>query len=213
MSLTEFLAPASPRKPMSAFVFADQSEGKVQKVWGKATPLLTSGEQIEHILVQNLSSMTVFPGATVLTNRRVIMMKSKLITMDFVDLLWRNLLDAHLVEGVLGSTLSFKEESGRVLFMDSLPKEAARAAYAYGQVLEEGAIEFRRQRVLEETRAAARGVAFAVESERPIPVAPVVAVAPEDPAALLQSLKGLLEKGLITDEEYQAKRAAILARL
>ena len=42
---------------------------------------------------------------------------------------------------------------------------------------------------------------------------PTPAPAADDPAAALEKLAGLHDKGLITDAEYQAKRADILARI
>jgi hypothetical protein len=55
-------------------------------------------------------------------------------------------------------------------------------------------------------------IAFA--RRRPAPAAPVQPAAPADePSQKLRQLKALLDDGLITEEEYEAKRAEILANM
>jgi membrane protease subunit (stomatin/prohibitin family) len=61
--------------------------------------------------------------------------------------------------------------------------------------------------------AAARAMADAMAT--PQPAAPTAGGQPanNDPMQALQTLKQLLENGLISQEEYNAKRADILSRL
>jgi cytoskeletal protein CcmA (bactofilin family) len=55
-------------------------------------------------------------------------------------------------------------------------------------------------------------IAFA--RRRPAPAAPVQPAAPADePSQKLRQLKGMLDDGLITEEEYEAKRAEILGNM
>ena len=214
----DFKAPDSPKKSLNDFLGQGQPEAKLEAMWQRFSSLLIPDEQIEHFLVQNSFALKLFPGAVVLTNRRVLFAESNRMQMEFHDVMWRNLLDAKLKETWTGAVLSFQDVDGRLWGMRNLPKPLARSAYAFAQKIEELAIEFRRQRALEETRAAARGVA--VEAVSPVSYAPPALAAPspeEGPSKTaseaLSQLKGLWDSGLISEEEFQAKRSEILARL
>ena len=102
MSTTDFQAPAGIQKNLEDFLGGEQPDDKVRKIWEKVSPLLIPGEQVEHLLVQTLASMKLFPGALVLTNRRAIGLQPGMLKMSFIDLLWRNLHKVHLTEHTFG---------------------------------------------------------------------------------------------------------------
>jgi hypothetical protein len=95
--------------------------------------------------------------------------------------------------------------SGRCVEVDSLPKAQARKLYQFGQEMEEQVHHQRRQRELEDKRAAAGGIHLGAGG---FPGA----VPNDDPMQKLQQLKALHEQGLISATEYEAKRADILSR-
>jgi hypothetical protein len=76
--------------------------------------------------------------------------------------------------------------------------------------MEEWVREERREREMEEKRAAAGGIVL----QGPVPAgsqqsSPVQ----EDPVKKLTQLKAMLDGGLITEAEYEAKKADILSRM
>ena len=176
----------------------------------KVKQLLTTDESISHIAVQKKYVAGSIPDAVVLTNRRVIIYCPKMFgRVNFNDVGWRSIRNAHLEENLLGSTLSFRTTSGKFLKLSKLPKAVSRKLYAYAQEREEQVKEERRVRDLEEKRAAAGAVVMNA--------APGALGAPEaskeDPTERLQKLLQLKESGLITETEYDSKRAEIVQLL
>ena len=90
-----------------------------------------------------------------------------------------------------------------------MPCEEARAIYCNAQAQEHAWEEKRRVRAIEETRAAAGGVYV----NTPAHIAPETPK--KEPVSLVQelnSLKQLLDGGVISDAEFQEMKSKIIAR-
>lgn len=196
--------------PIRNFLNEDQDPKAVEKIVGKLGNLLMSGEIIEYIAVQKKPAVNLSPDAIALTTRRIIFCRFKNLglSMDLEDHVWKDVYDCHMKENILGAEFTVKTTSGQISKIDYLPKAQARRLYTVAQEQEEKQREFRRQQDLEEKRAAAGNVN--VTTAQPHPISPQP---PEDPVASLGTLKALLEKGLIEQSEYDAKKAEILSRL
>lgn len=203
-----------PANPVSRFLSDEQDPAITEQVFTKVSQLLTQGEEIAYIAVQK-PIVALTPDSVVLTNKRFILYRPKLLgRVDFHDHIWRDLSDAKLDEGVIMSTFSITNTSGEVLMMDSLPKTQARKVYAYAQQMEEFVREERRIRDMEEKRAAAGGISIGGMAGLGANVAPQAAPPPkEDPVQALGKLKQLLDGGLISQQEYDAKKSEILSRM
>ena len=185
----------------------DNQDGAVlRKMYDQAEKLLTREEKIQYIALQKKLFFNFSPDALVLTNRRVILLRTGVLgQIDVWDTIWRNILDARIQIGVLRSIITLHTNAGDVV-IENLLKTPASRAYAILQEQEERTAEERRQREIEETRAASGGVIInspPTESSG----------AQSDCTAALKQLKNLLDNGLITQGEYEAKRQAILSRL
>lgn len=185
----------------------DNQDGAVlRKMYDQAEKLLTREEKIQYIALQKKLFFNFSPDALVLTNRRVILLRTGVLgQIDVWDTIWRNILDARIQIGVLRSIITLHTNAGDVV-IENLLKTPASRAYAILQEQEERTAEERRQREIEETRAASGGV---IINSPPA----VSSGAQSDCTAALKQLKELLENGLITQGEYEAKRQAILSRL
>lgn len=190
---------------LQKFLGEEQDAAVVQKVHTRALELCTQGEDIKYIAVQKKPILTIAPDAVLLTNKRVIIFRPKLIGMSFEDFPWRDVQDIHVKEGLLGATFSVQPVGGKRVEIDSLPKAQARKLYQFGQEMEEQVHHQRRQRELEDKRAAAGGIVLGAGGYPG-------AAAAEDPIQKLQQLKGLLDQGLISQQEYDAKKVDILSR-
>ncbi len=203
------------------FLNEEQDERAVEKVFAKVKDLLVPGETIEYIAVQKKPAVTISPDSVVATSRRIIICRSKNLglSMEFQDFLWKEVLDCHMKEGILGAEFSVKTVNKMTDVVDYLPKSQARKLYQFAQQKEEEQHELRRERELEERRAAAGGVVVnasvpAAEPEAPQAKIPEPAApAADDPMVVLQKLKTLFENGLITQEEYNAKKSEVLSRM
>ncbi len=190
----------------------DQDPAIVETVFDRVKEILTSDENILYVAVQKKPVVNLSPDCAVLTNRRFIVYRPKLLgRVVFEDYVWRDLQEAKLQENVLGSTLSMKATSGHVIALDYLPKKQARRLYAFAQEMEERTREERRARDLEEKRAAAGGVFVAGSSVAPAP--PVTPNAHSDTVQRLKALKEMADAGLISAGEYEAKRAEIISKM
>lgn len=189
----------------------DQNPAAVEKIVSKAKDLLTSGERIIYIGVQKKPIVTISPEAVLLTNKRFMIVRPKLMGMTFDDHLWREVSNVHMSEQMLTATISCTIVGGKKLEIDSIPKAQARRIYAYAQEAEERMHEERRSRDMEEKRAAAGGVI--VQAPLLAPAQQPVAAPTEDPVAILGKLKKMVEAGLIEPSEYETKKAEILSRM
>lgn len=195
------------------FLNENQDPKAVEKLMGKVSGLLTAGEEVEYIAVQKKPVINTSPDCVALTNKRVIFCRPKNfgLSMEFKDYQWKDVLDIHIKENMLGADFALKTAKGSDL-MDYLPKEQARRLYQFGQGKEEEARDYRRQRELEDKRAAAGGGITVNAGVAPAPTA-LPAAATNDPIEQLRKLKTLLENELITQAEYDERRATILALL
>lgn len=197
-------------RPIQELLTDEQDEAAVRKILPKVSELLTRDETIEYIAVQKKLVVNLSPDAIVLTNRRFILVQPKMLGMNFVDFPWREVDNVHMSEQMVGATITCKATTGAFIALDSIPKRQARRVYAYAQQVEEQAYEKRQQVELEKLRASAGGVVLHAPSAAAVP-AP--AAAAEDPMQVLGKLKQLLDAGLISQGEFDAKKSEVLARL
>lgn len=218
-------APPAPAEPTAApppasvehLTREKQDPASVRKIHGRVTQILTRGEEILYVAIQSKPLVNITPDCVVLTNRRFIIYQPKVLgAASFQDYIWRDLRDAKLQENVVGATLTLQTIHGKKLAVDYLPKAQARRLYAYAQQMEEEVLEERRLRAMEEKRAASGGITFqtpmaAAAMQTPAPAA--AGSAAQDPVQKLGQLKQMLDGGLITAAEYEAKKAEILSRM
>jgi hypothetical protein len=193
---------------LSAFLGDEQDPNVVAKIVAKAKDLLTSGEQIEYVAVQKKPIVNIAPDALLLTNKRFMIVRPKLLGMTFQDYIWRDIGNVHMSEQMLTATVTCTVAGGAPLKIDSIPKKQARKIYSIAQEKEERVREERRIRDMEEKRAAAGGITIA----SPAHASPAMPAA-DDPMAVLGKLKSMLDAGLIQAQEYEAKKAEILGRM
>lgn len=199
------------------FLNEDQDPKAVEKISEKVNDLLTNGETVEYIAVQNKPAINISPDSVVLTNKRILFFRSKsfgLIT-DFQDYLWKDVAESHISEAILGSTFKMTAISGFIETIDYLPKSQARKLYQYAQSKEEEMIEYRREKELEEKRAVAGGITVNTQNEQSEEqkTESQPQVTAEDPMETLMKLKAFLDNDLISIEDYETKKKEILNRM
>ena len=204
--------PATSSSLVQRFTNEDQDPKILESTIPRIQQFLTSNEELLYIAIQKKPVATIAPDCVAMTSRRLIFFTIKLLgQLSFNDHLWRNVANATIKEGFLGATFSATVTNGQLISIDYLPKAQARMLYRYAQEQEEQAFEDRRTRSMEESRAAAGGVV--VQNAYVPPTAAVTSSPAEDPLAALQKLKTMLDAGLISPEEFAAKKAEILSRM
>jgi hypothetical protein len=187
----------------------EQDPEVVERVHETFSGILTSAEEVLYIAVQKKPVVNVSPDSVLLTNKRMVICRPKLLGgFEFEDYIWRDIGTVHLKEGLIGATLTVRTVSNKELVVDYLPKAQARKTYSIAQEMEEKVREERRQHALEEKRAAAGGVVVQAPN-----ASGGTSVPKEDPLQVLTKLKSLLDAGLITQAEFETKKAEVLARM
>lgn len=204
---------------LKKFLNEEQDPKAIEKIIEKVNDLLTNGESVEYIAVQNKPAINISPDSIVLTNKRILFFRSKsfgLVT-DFKDYLWKDVAESHISEAILGSTFTMTAITGFIETIDYIPKSQARKLYQYAQGKEEEMIEYRRQKELEEKRATAGGITVNTQNEKPEEPQKPQKVKPEvtaeDPMETLMKLKAFLDNDLISLEDYETKKKEILERM
>ncbi len=194
---------------ISKFITEDQDPVQVEKVYSRVKQLLTAGETVLYIAIQKPMTVDLSPDVVVLTNRRFMFYKPSMLgRAEFTDYIWRDLSRAALQEHMMRSTLTLTARDGIQIDVPNLPKEQARRLYAISQEMEENVREELRMREMEEKRASAGGIVLQSGTPSGSTAAPA-----EDPLQSLSKLKQLAEAGLITNDEFEAKKKEILDRL
>ncbi|MCC6356518.1 MAG: PH domain-containing protein [Verrucomicrobiae bacterium] len=195
----------------------DQPAKAVHKTLERIAELLKEGETVEYIAVQHnpINPLdNIDPGCVVVTSRRLILCRPKMLgRMEFRSFAWYEVTNLRLAERIGGTTLAFKTITGEPVSVDLIPKKQARHLYTAAQRCEEIAREERRLRTLEQSRAHAEE--HPAPAQHGNPAHPPGAPAPSkgDPLTRLKRLKEMLDLGLITQEDYAAKKQELLAEL
>lgn len=201
----------------------DQQEPKaVEKVYSRLNDLLNAGEEIIYIAVQKKPLVNITPDCVAITDKRIFFFTAANLglSIKFIDFVWKDVIEVRIKEELLGAVFSIKTLNGAETSVDFLPKVQARKLYQYGQEREQTEREDRRQRDMEEKRAASGTIhtdlpRFVSTQNQPEPAAPkpVEEVKPDELTAKLKKLKMLFDNGLITQEEYNQKKLELLSEL
>ena len=196
---------------IAKFITEDQDPEKVAKIYEKLSQLLTKGEEPLYIAVQSPVLPDLTPEIMVMTNRRFMHYKPDLFgRAKFIDYIWRDMKSVEMEENVWRATITIEVVNGDQVRVDNLVKEQARRLYSIAQQMEESVREEMRLRGMEEKRAAAGGVILGGLSSYSSGSSAAPA---EEPVQALSKLKQLMEAGLVTPAECEAKKKEILSRL
>jgi hypothetical protein len=219
------------------FLNEEQDPKTVEKVYSRLVDLLSSGEEIIYIAVQKKPLVNLFPDCIAITNKRILFFTPANLglSIKFVDFVWKDIVDVHTKEEIIGAIFSVKTTNGAEMAVDYLPKIQGRKLYQYAQERKEVEREARRQRDLEQKRAESGSIQFENPAAAhagtaqqtyvtPAPVAPPAPLAPPAPVVheapkpdelteKLKKLKTLFDNGLISQEEYNHKKLDLLSDL
>lgn len=195
---------------LSRFMADGQNPAAIFKLSERVKQICTSAEEVLYMAVQQKPIANLAPDAIVLTSRRAIIFRQKILgTMEFTDVLWQNVSNIHVKENLIGAVISITAMNGHSESVDYLPKDQASKVYRYGQEMEEKMIEWRRQRKMEEERNAADQVVVNTAVANPA----VIPAEADDPVQRLAKLKAMRDAGLIDQSEFDAAKARILSSI
>ena len=206
--------------PIYYFIVFKDSKQRNRKAMEKLDDTLMKDEEIIHKGIDKrpfalFSRRSVFA----VTNSRIINLKRGLIGgYQMTDYQWKDLVDAKISENVLpgicGSTLTFTfSQFPWIMVYPDL--KTASDIYKVAQLQEQAWEEKRRIREMEETRAQAGGISIG-NTASPSPTGSISnndkSSSTTDIADELLKIKDLLDKGILSDVEFQEMKAKILSR-
>ena len=202
------------------FLADQQEQSAVEKVYSRLEQLLPSGEEALYIATQKKPLVNILPDTIVVTNRRVLFFTPANLglSLKFVDFTWKDIADVQMKEEIIGSVFTIVTTQGAEMGVDYLPKVQGRKLYQFSQQCREE----ERKRIERQ-----QGHIINLPAEQPIAPEPVqnpvlasVAVPAPEPVApakpdelteKLKKLKMLFDNGLISQEEYNAKKLDLLS--
>lgn len=186
----------------------DQDADALQKVARDVSKILTPNEEILFIATQNVTAMSIRRDSVVVTTNRIIGFSPGVLgRVSFKDYQWQDVLDVSMKQGMLSTEIVIETASGKHE-VGAIDKEQAKRLYGIAQQMEQEWREKRRVREMEEARARAGGVYMGA-----LPGVPAASVTPtaDDAVSKLAKAKSMLDQGLISEVEYEALKAKVLA--
>jgi len=200
------------------FLSDEQDPKAVERVLGKLNDMLSSNEELIYIAVQKKPAVNLLPDCIAVSNKRIFYCEPGNfgITMNFKDISWKSIKEVSFKEEFFGSKFICVPQQGENIATEYIPKVQARKLYQIANEQLEAFKEQQKQTEPEEKpEVVEESTSFSSPPEIVAAPAPAPAVEePEDEATLkLRKLKTLFDKQLITQEEYDAKKADILDTL
>ncbi|NCD71271.1 PH domain-containing protein [Mucilaginibacter agri] len=207
---------------------ADQQEPKaVEKVYSRLKELLPAGEDTLYIATQKKPLVNILPDCIAVTNRRVLFFTPANLglSIKFLDFTWKDIADVNVKEEIIGAVFTVTTVKGAEMGVDYLPKVQARKLYQFSQQCREEErkrVERQEGHIInipaEPTPVAQQAAPAPVAPPTPVPAPaptpapePVVAAKPDELTEKLKKLKVLFDNGLISQEEYNAKKLDLLS--
>ncbi len=201
----------------------DQAEPRLAEALEQIASLLVPGETIEAYAVQRrFFALTHRRALVAATSGRLIYMRRGLFGgFQPMSVRWQDLREARVGIGILGARLTVfffggpdlaiagKEQSQT---FSGLRKSQAEAVYRVCQAQDQAWREKRRVRELEELRARSGGIQLGA-SGGAAGLASSPAGGQDDTVTRLEKAKAMLDKGLISDAEFESLKARIVNSL
>ncbi len=203
----------------------EQDPKTAEKVLGKLNDMLTPGEQVLYLAVQKKPAVNLISDSVIITDRRLVFcIPGNLgLTTNFEIYSWKDIKEVSFKEEFFGAKFTAVPMTGENFTVDYIPKVQARKLYQFSNQQLEKLKEQLKQEKQEREMKQQQPVAEAPKpvtteplpaSEPVYPSVPVPTPEPEDEVTQkLKKLKVLFERQLITQDEYETKKADILSQL
>jgi hypothetical protein len=198
----------------------DQDPRTAEKVLGKLQDMLTSGETVIYLAIQKKPAVTLMPDCIAVTNKRILFCipENLGLTTVYKSFPWNAIKEVLFKEELFGSKFIAIPQRGENIAIDYIPKVQARKLYqSCNEQLEKimdlpGSEE--KMSVLQNENIGDDYASYIEVEDYHASANNDGGVAePEDELTQkLQKLKTLYEKQLISQEEYENKKAEILSR-
>ena len=198
----------------------DQDPRTAEKILGKLRDMLTSGEAVIYLAIQKKPAVTLIPDCIAVTNKRLIFCipENLGLTTNYITFTWPEIKEVSFKEEFFGSKFITIPKKGENIAIDFIPKVQARKLSQFcNEQLEKQktmpGFDERRTGLQNENLEDDYASYIEVEGEPSPNISQIQTPDAEDELTQkLTKLKMLYEKQLISQEEYESKKAEILAR-
>lgn len=194
----------------------EQDPKTAEKVIGKLRDMLQADEQIIYLAIQKRPGVTINPDSIAVSSKKLIFCipENLGLTTNYITFNWADVKEVSFKEGFLGSKFIMIPQRGENVAIDYIPKVQARKLFQFCN------------EQLEKHKVANPGIGSVMQNENLMDdYASYLEVSDDsandahidksndDLAEKLQKLKVLFEKQLISQAEYERKKADILSQL
>lgn len=159
----------------------EQDAATSRKLVAALAGKLERGELVKAVAVQKKPLLNLAPEAIVATTERLLIVRDRIIGKNIEAIAYADLVIVSVTRELLGATVQLETRNRRKWTIESLPKESAEQVVRW--------VRARQQQLSAE---------------------PLEGAAQDDPLARLKKLKELLDQGLITAADYEARKSEIL---
>lgn len=196
----------------------DQDPKTAEKVLGKLRDMLTSGEAVTYLAIQKKPAVTLIPDCIAITNKRIVFcIPGNLgLTTNYITFTWSEIKEVSFKEEFFGSKFMAVPMKGENIVVDYIPKVQARKLYQFcNEQLEkyQSAAGTQSNASMQNENLADDYASYIEISDVQKPVETINTSHEDELTLKLQKLKSLYEKQLISQEEYESKKADILSQL
>lgn len=209
------------------YISDEQDPKTAEKVIAKLRDMLTPGEIIVYLGIQKKPAVTLIPDCIVVTNKRLVFcLPGNLgLTTNFITFSWEEVKQVSFKEEFFGSKFIAVPQQGENIAIDYIPKVQARKLYQFcNEQLDKHKAQAQNRNPDDRKNPAnsfsdQEYASYSEIDEEHIPFLlkdqqSESASETEDEVTIkLKKLKSLFEKQLITQEEYENKKADILSQL
>jgi hypothetical protein len=196
----------------------DQDAKTAEKVLAKLKDMLSPDEPVIYIAVQKMPGVTINPDSIAVSSKRIVFCipENLGLTTNFITFYWADVKEVSFKEGFLGSKFIIIPQKGENVVTDYIPKVQARKLYQFCN------------EQMEKHKTSTTGIASLSQNETIIDDYAAIIEDKHEADSLtsaensqsendliqkLQKLKTLFEKELISQAEYERKKADILSQL
>jgi hypothetical protein len=198
-------------KTMTTALATHPADPRVEEAIAKIRKLLVPDEQLVARAVQRriFALLKRREIAVATTGRFILYRRNFLPGARVVDVRWQDLKEAHIEEGIFGSTVSVTSHQATHV-VSGLRKDEAQSLYRQCQEQEQAWREKNRVRAMEEARARAGGIQLGAGLAG---ASAATSDGSKDATARLKQAKTMFEQGLISDAEYETLKSKILGEM
>lgn len=196
----------------------DQDPKTAEKVLGKLRDMLTSGEAVTYLAIQKKPAVTLIPDCIAVTNKRIVFcIPGNLgLTTNYITFTWSEIKEVSFKEEFFGSKFMAVPLKGENIVIDYIPKVQARKLYQFcNEQLEKykASAGSQSNASMQNENLIDDYASYIEVSDAQNPSQPIDTSHEDELTLKLQKLKTLFEKQLISQEEYESKKADILSQL